>query len=415
MNRKSSIIIVILCIVILITSVVVLLMFRKNNIKKFDNKVVSKFTIDVNPSLEVSLNKDDVVVEVKPLNDDSKIIVSNIPFEGKTIEDTLNIIVTNLKDNEYLTDDTKTVLINVISNDKSLSDKIKNNFVTVSNENNLVIDVLLLEVPETSELKELADKYNISIGKAYYIKENLDEKIDESFEDLVNDSLEELQKVIDKKQKLLEEELEKELEKEKVQENNDNNNQSGSNAAPVNQGGGCNPPAVATENISAWCTFNKTRSQTCDFTYAEMLDYSAVNNLALSHLGLSSWDTIGNYNSQIIDDSRSSYCISKIAVVTTRQKRTTIIFDSVTGNIISETSENVPTPCISEDAAVEILLKYYGLNKSECRMCQANFSTNAEGSDNWYYRYDTGILMNDGTQHLANISPFTGEIIEIIY
>ncbi len=78
MNKKVLLMSIILAIVLVVT--IVIFTLKPHNKPKsnngsnevFDSKVVSKFTMDVNPSLEISLNKDNVVIEVRPINGDSK-------------------------------------------------------------------------------------------------------------------------------------------------------------------------------------------------------------------------------------------------------------------------------------------------------------------------------------------------------
>ena len=404
MNKK----IIIITIITVVITIFLGLLVTKNIIGKesksktvFDTKVVSRITMDINPSIEIGLNKDNLVVEVKSLNEDSqKIIKDN--YSGKKLDETINKIVDNLKINNYLNDDDNTILVNVISEDSTLKDYIKNSFESVINEKKISSELIVLEVKETEELKELADKYNVTVAKIYYIEEKLSDNSTLTIEDLKDASLNEIN--------LKTENIKEEIDKNETSINNNNNNQVNNNST----WSGCTPPGSATEKIADWCRYNSSRPQACEFTYPEMQPHDTVSSRALSHLGLTSWDTIGLYSSQM-QDSRSSYCISQYAIVTTKQARTTIIFDSVTGTIIEEKSEPVPTPSISEMDAINILLSYYGFNYEDCQMCSANFSTNGEGSNNMVYRYDTGILMKSGEQHLANINPFTSEIMQIIY
>lgn len=144
-----------------------------------------------------------------------------------------------------------------------------------------------------------------------------------------------------------------------------------------------------------------------------MIDGSNAYNSVLIMLGITSWDTIGNYASIINGDSRSSYCIANIVGVTTRDTRYTYILDSVTNEVIEVSTEPVPVPIITEEEAIKKSLDYFGLKYEDCNMCSASYSTNGEGG-NFYYRYSIGLLMNSGEQHVTDVNTQTGELI-IIY
>ena len=79
MKKKVIIISSITLVFVLAVALIILLVFNKDkdlNIEKekFDNEIVSILTIEVNPSIEINLNKTNIVVSVVALiiNDDSR-------------------------------------------------------------------------------------------------------------------------------------------------------------------------------------------------------------------------------------------------------------------------------------------------------------------------------------------------------
>ena len=52
------------------------------NIYKNNKAIDSVIMLDVNPSIEIQVNKNEKVLEVKPLNDDAKIVVGDMDFVG---------------------------------------------------------------------------------------------------------------------------------------------------------------------------------------------------------------------------------------------------------------------------------------------------------------------------------------------
>ena len=192
--KKKTIIIcsMILVVVLLLVSCLVLGRHSQKSKSKDDKKVVSVITIDVNPSIEIGLNKDNVVVDVKALNDDSDKLLENENFENMKLEESLAVIIGLLKDNNYLSDDSNLILINVDSEDDELSDLVKDLVTKVSEEKSVSIEVVMQEVEVTEELKELAEQNNITVSKAYFIQEQIKAEEGLKIEDLKDVSINEI-------------------------------------------------------------------------------------------------------------------------------------------------------------------------------------------------------------------------------
>ena len=415
MKKRIIIIVSVIVLVILISLGVI---FGLKTYKE-NNKIYSVITIDVNPSMKLNLNRNNKVLSIEALNKDADIIVDK-DVKGKDLNKALSVVVDKLQEKEYLKDNT--ILINVDSENKELESIVEKDIKNIVEEKKIETKVVVQSIEVTEEIKNIANTYNISESKAAYISEQIKDE-DIKIEEIVEKSIDEIKEQIEEKKEEIRKEEEKQKEEQSKKEAEEKQQQSTTKPSTQNSQqttkpsttGGCNPPAKATENISDWCNFNKKKSQNCNFSYPEQLSLSEYSSRALKQLGVSQWDTIGNYASIKWGDSRSSYCFSGIAIITTREKRTTFTFDSVTGELIDTKSEAVKAPTITEEQAVQILLDKYGLKKEDLKGSNAHFSVDGDGSDNYYYRYDTSITMNDGTQHLANINPYTGAIIRSIY
>ena len=227
MKRKC---IIIGFVVLLFLTIILGIVLLSNNDKgkkdtkkdEFDKKIVSVLTIDVNPSIEINLNKDNVVVSVKALNDDSKKIVGDYNYEKETIEDVLSKLVTNLKENNYLNDDNNVILINVSTEDKKLSSMVEEVTNKVLTEKEIKSEIVIQSVEETDELKKIADENNITVSKAYYINEQIKDEEGLTFEDVKDVSISEIKEKVNE----IKEEQAKKNET-KIEENNvDQNNYS---------------------------------------------------------------------------------------------------------------------------------------------------------------------------------------------
>ena len=92
--KKKIIILVVLFIIILVGVIIII---QKNN------NIVSTILLDINPSIEINLDKDEHVISVIDNNSDAKDIVINT--ESNSLEETLDKIADNLINNGYIDND----------------------------------------------------------------------------------------------------------------------------------------------------------------------------------------------------------------------------------------------------------------------------------------------------------------------
>lgn len=101
--------------------------------------VASTVTIDINPSLVITLDSNDRVITVTGLNDDAEAILdSEKSYKGMSIEEFVDVLIVLLDDSDYIvnnTDDYNIVLINVDSENESKTSVIQERFSTKINQN----------------------------------------------------------------------------------------------------------------------------------------------------------------------------------------------------------------------------------------------------------------------------------------
>ncbi len=78
MKKKFTIFIIILF--VLIISIIGFVLWN--------NRTVPTIFLDINPSIEINLNKKGIVKSVKALNKDAEYVINNL--KGKTLEDSLD-------------------------------------------------------------------------------------------------------------------------------------------------------------------------------------------------------------------------------------------------------------------------------------------------------------------------------------
>lgn len=139
-----------------------------------NNAVASVVSIDVNPSIEIKLNRKDVVVDIKALNEDGQKIIGNMDLTGTKIEVALNALIGSMITGGYIDELANSVLVSVDNGnaDKNAALREKLNaiisgLITTENAEGAVI-ALQIDKNDTDSAT-LADKLGISLGKAQLI------------------------------------------------------------------------------------------------------------------------------------------------------------------------------------------------------------------------------------------------------
>lgn len=173
------------------------------------NLVTSTIAFDVNPSIELEMNKKEKVLKVNTLNEDAKIVLDGMDLVGSDMDVAVNALIGSMIKHGYLSDLTNSILVSVNTNDKATTDKLQKELTQEINElireNNLDGSVLSQKIQlDNEEIEELAKVYGITKGKTQLIKEILKSNPYHSFEDLVDLSINELNLISQSKQETME-------------------------------------------------------------------------------------------------------------------------------------------------------------------------------------------------------------------
>ena len=87
--------------------------------------VSTTVTLDVNPSIEIKADQEEIVLDVVALNEDAKIIMDDIEFEGTNLETTVNALIDSMIGNGYINKNTNSVLLSVDNKDENVGNAIK--------------------------------------------------------------------------------------------------------------------------------------------------------------------------------------------------------------------------------------------------------------------------------------------------
>lgn len=194
MNKKKLLISGVVLLVILLVVIIIFVFIKNKNNKvtekvKFDTKVVSSLTMDINPSIKLELNKDDKVVNVYALNEDAKDIISN-DYKEKSIGDVIKNITDNLVAKEYFKEDT-TIIINVTGSIKS--ETVKEIIVNEAKINDVNVNILEPNITESG--KKLAEELGITEAKASYLEEVISKNPNVKIDDIKDKSVSEIENI----------------------------------------------------------------------------------------------------------------------------------------------------------------------------------------------------------------------------
>ena len=158
------------------------------------DNAASVVTIDVNPGIRVYLASDDTVIEVEATNEDGDAIVAEVKasIKGEALDTAVDTIVDEMFDRGFLSDESNSVLVSLEKEAEGISEKLNEKIKKSFEKHGKVAGIISQRVHELKDevkasIEDIAEKYDISEGKAHVI-----EKIREEFPELDEKELAEL-------------------------------------------------------------------------------------------------------------------------------------------------------------------------------------------------------------------------------
>ena len=164
-------------------------------------QVDSVIGIDVNPSLRISLNRREKVLKAEALNPDGEIVLDK-KLQGESLESALGQVVDSLVEKGYLKEGQKeqAILVSVSGKNKKKAEKVKTE-AAANVEDSIAqkqVSAVVYDqtIQVTKELEELAQSYQVSVGKACFIEqlvqenESLSQDVQASYTWMMNQSME---------------------------------------------------------------------------------------------------------------------------------------------------------------------------------------------------------------------------------
>lgn len=158
--------------------------------------VASTVSLDINPSIEIRVNRKERVLDVVPLNEDGRIVVGDMDFAGSDLDIAVNALVGSMLRNGYLNELSNSILISVDGGDTAknsqLQEKLSAEISSLLETDTFSGAVLSQTVTADDALRSLADTYGITVGKAQLVQQIMNASPLYTFESLAGLSINEL-------------------------------------------------------------------------------------------------------------------------------------------------------------------------------------------------------------------------------
>lgn len=157
-------------------------------------------SLDVNPSIELNVDKNETVLSAKGLNADGKTVLGDMQLDGSKLDVAVNAIIGSMLQNGYLDDMANSILLSVSGVDGYNAETLRSQLAANVNKQLKNCAVLSQDVSGAdSETVKLAEKYGITVGKAALIQQIVKADSRHSFDELAALSINELNLIADGK------------------------------------------------------------------------------------------------------------------------------------------------------------------------------------------------------------------------
>ena len=158
--------------------------------------VDSVISLDVNPSIEIDVNRKERVLKVNALNEEGQAVIGDMDLAGSDLEVAVNALVGSMLRNGYISDLSNSILVSVDNDDadrgSALQAKLAASIDDLMQTDNFLGAVISQTVDKDDELTQLAEQYGITPGKAQLIRQLTTQNTMLQFEDLARLSINEL-------------------------------------------------------------------------------------------------------------------------------------------------------------------------------------------------------------------------------
>ena len=319
---------------------------------QLDHAVASVVCLDVNPSVELTVNRNETVLSAVPANADAEVILNGMDLTGAKVDVAMNAIVGAMLTNGYVDELANSILITVEDDDAQRGARLQQELtaqadaILASYQVNGAI--LSQTIQNSAQLQQLAQEYGISAGKAALIQTIVDSSGGtKTFESLVGLSINELNLIY-------------------------SSNSTDGALAPDS----ADPDQIGTVGGAEFTVPIQTTGQASDSAY---IGVEAAQQAALTHAGVSAADTTFLEAEYDWDDGRMVYEVEFRA----NGREYEYEIDALTGQVLKYETEGSGVPSqsggqsvdtasfIGEEAAKAAALADAGVAESDTIYCSA--------------------------------------------
>lgn len=139
------------------------------------NQVDSIIALDVNPSVSLKINRNERVLEASAGNGDGELILKDMDLKNTDLDVAVNAIIGSLLKNGFIDELSNSILVSVegenIEKCGALKQRLAEEIDNLLRSNLVKGSILSQVVPEDNEqLRQIAEEYDISIGKAALVQ-----------------------------------------------------------------------------------------------------------------------------------------------------------------------------------------------------------------------------------------------------
>lgn len=163
---------------------------------------ISFVSIDINPSIELTLNRFDRVISVKAYNDDGKKIIKSLNVKNKSYNDALEILINNDIFKKYINNNSYVsfaVQSNDIKKENTLLTEVQNSADNLITAHHKGIQVNCSTVDDS--IRQQAHGHGMSVGKYQAILELQEFNPDINIDDYRNTSMKDIKTIMEKSKK----------------------------------------------------------------------------------------------------------------------------------------------------------------------------------------------------------------------
>ncbi|MEG1780275.1 MAG: hypothetical protein RR242_03120 [Clostridium sp.] len=147
-----------------------------NGVAAFQNSRVESFIgIDVNPSIELSVNRNNKVLKAEALNEDATEILDDMKLKNVDLNIAVNAVIGSMVRHGYLDEVENAILVTVSNDDQEKAASLRKDVVgdieSSLEEHKLEAVVYDQQADVTDEVKRISKEYDLSYGKAYFLQE----------------------------------------------------------------------------------------------------------------------------------------------------------------------------------------------------------------------------------------------------